>query len=134
MRDDAIGRGRGSLPASIWDTRGDTDVCVLLGYSVFADHARPDIQTLLAPNEFYLGRTHHRNTLVVGIRSEHPRSIVRRCQVRLAMSPDAERAHHIDIRPEAIPSISVQQFTSRPAHDVHARIDHRKHPRPVTVV
>src|SRR5258708_33575646 len=118
MRDDAIGRGRGSLPASIWDTRGDTDVSVLLGYSVFADHARPDIQTLLAPNEFYLGRTHHRNTLVVGIRSEHRRSIVRRCQVRLAMSPDAERAITLTFDPKPYPPLGVHNSRVLPAHNV----------------
>src|ERR1700686_130740 len=38
------------------------------------------------------------------------------------MSPDVEHTHHVDVRPEAIQSIRVQQFQRCPAHDVDARI------------
>ncbi len=88
--------------------------------SPFQKHA---VYLLLTPDEFDVCLAQHRDALVVPVRSTDCDSVVSRCQVGFAISPDIEITHHVDLGAEAIPPIRIQELDGSVTHDVDAWID-----------
>ncbi len=65
---------------------------------------------LFAPDEIDVRVAQDRYAFVLLIRPNDCDSVVSRCQVGLAMRPDMEVSHHVDLGPEAIPPIRIQEF------------------------